>query len=584
MKKYLFVLLLISVPISIYYQGFYNDFLQWDDNSQVYENEEVLHFSFRNLKVIYTTCVSGMYQPLTTLFFAIINMFFGVKSTLPFHVFSFVLHLLNTLLVYRLGEKLFKNGTKAFFLAMLFSVQHMSVEVVSWISATSTLLFTSFYLLSLLFYIKYLETKNVKNYIISATFFLIGCFCKVQIIPLIGVLFLVDFLYDKPVFSKNSILLKLPFFVVAILFAIIAIYFRQVTLISNAENSPMNSVYFGLNQFMGYLFELISLPHYDLIRQLDVVIHLHVVLFIVLIFVVYRFRQNKLFTFGVFFFLMNLILQTTLFSKFNNPYSNRYVYIAGTGIWIAMLSFNYKKKQLYIISFYIILQIIFAKAVAVNWSNASAMYRYDKVLVSDAKMARLNDFGKYQLEDLILKETKNSYELKGFNALGIYNNMGVVFARFGLLDASEICFLKAIEITTGDLDIYINLALVFDGKDDLRYEKHLLNAHSAKPNTYELRIKLGNFYAQTDIEKAARYYKDAFAQKPKLSIAPMNLTVIYSKKNREKAEIYFLKALSLNPNSTLIFENLSVFYESSDPVKSKQYRERAEALYFKENW
>ncbi len=160
---------------------------------QVYNNPLIKTVSLENIKKIITTPVLGMYAPLTGLSYASISNVFGVQSATPFHIFSFILHILNLILVYFLGLKIFKTQNKAILLSLLFSLHPLAVEAVSWVSATSTLLFSAFFLSGMYYYIRFLESNQRSYYTITLLLFVLGCFSKVQMIPFVGVLFLLDF-------------------------------------------------------------------------------------------------------------------------------------------------------------------------------------------------------------------------------------------------------------------------------------------------------------------------------------------------------------------------------------------------------
>lgn len=575
-------MLFIAVPLFIYYHGFHNDFMIWDDNSQVYENEEVKNINFENLKIIFTTNASGMYQPLTSLLFGVVASIFGVQSAFPFHLLSFLLHIINVFLLYFLGRKLLKNETKAILLALLFSAQHMTVEAVSWISATSTLLFSLFFMISMLFYIRFLEKSNKTAYYLSLVFFSIGCFCKVQIVPFVGVLFLLDFLYKKKYLSKKMLLLKLPFTVVALLFVCIGVFFRESSLVSNSQ-LPFNNLYFGLNQFFGYINEMLTLPHYSIIRMKDTVIHFQVILLFVLFYLIYRFKNNKLFVFGILFFIMNVVLQTTIFTKFNNPYNDRYMYLSGMGIWIAILSFGNKRKHLFLISIFVVFQILLAKATAIKFSNAKEIYieRSHEVFKED----NIFNFRDWQFQEKVAEGKTNTFIYAPVNSkYGVFNNLGILFARFGIQNSSEWCFLKAIEFNPNNADIYKNLAKLFVNQDLLKTEEYYVKAIEIQPASFELYINIGCLYTKFDLKKAESSFLKAMKLNPSSHIAPMNLGIIYSKDNWNKSEEYLLKALSLNPENLKLNKNLGILYKNIDAEKSKLYMKRSEELISKINW
>ncbi|WP_139957832.1 glycosyltransferase family 39 protein [Flavicella sediminum] len=577
MKKYILFSLLVLVPLFIYMHSFYDAYITWDDGVQVYENSEVKNFGFESFKIILSSNTAGMYQPLTSICFGILASIYGVSSAFTFHVFSFVVHILNTFLVYFLGIRLFKkNKLKAFLLALLFTSQPMSIDAVSWVSATSTLLFSLFFLISLHCYILFLEKENQKQYLFSVLAFFLGCLCKVQIIPLVGVLFLIDFLLDKPLLNKKMWLQKIPYLFIAFIFGLVALSFRSVTLVATSA-LEYNKVYFALNQFIGYVIELVSLPHYALLRSNEWILHGQAFLFFILGVGVYCFRKNKLFVFGVLFFLMNLVLQTTLFSKFNNPYGRRYVYVAGLGVWIAILSFNYKKRHIYIASLFILFQVLAAKATSVGRSANSELF----VSLSSVKTKEQlgsTDFSAYAFEHHA--KTINGYDFSPeLSASSGLNNLGIVMARFGFIDFAEICFIKNDSFESED-----NLVQLFLFKDIEKAETYLLKSFKNRPNSFDLCIKLGYVYLKTNAIKAEGYFKRAIAINPNSAIGYMNLGVINSKKNKPKAEEYFLKALTLDSKNIKLLKNLGVFYKETNPEKSEQYYKQAKLVVQKNNW
>ena len=253
-QKFIFILLL-CIPLFIYWNNFHDNFVGPDNIVQVYENAHVKNFNFKNTKALFTSSVVNMYQPFTSFVFSIIVSIFGVESAKAFLIFSFLIHLINLFLVYFIGLKLLKNNIKAMFLSLLFSIHPLAIESVAWVSATSTVLFSFFFLLALLCYIKHIENSNNKYYFLSLLFFLIGSFCKVQIISFVGVLFLVDYLYKRPFLSKKYLIQKIPFLLVGIVFGIIALQFRNHEVINTTPLS-YSKFYFAVNQFVWYIIKL----------------------------------------------------------------------------------------------------------------------------------------------------------------------------------------------------------------------------------------------------------------------------------------------------------------------------------------
>ena len=68
------------------------DFIAIDDGGQILENEKIHRLTLDNVLEIFSSATVSMYQPLTSLFFALIIGVLGLKPPLPFmsEVFSFM--------------------------------------------------------------------------------------------------------------------------------------------------------------------------------------------------------------------------------------------------------------------------------------------------------------------------------------------------------------------------------------------------------------------------------------------------------------------------------------------------------------
>jgi len=426
-KKYFIPILLICITLFAYATSFTNDFVLLDDDYQVYENTLVQNLSFSNIETIFTSSIMRMYQPLVTLFFALIASVFGVESASAFHTFSLFIHLLNVLLVFSLGKKLLKDETKSILLALLFAIHPLAVEAVAWVSATSTVLFTLFFLSALLSYIRFLEEDKKRHYYFSLILFFIGCFCKVQIIPFVGVLFLVDYFFQKPFFTKRNLFQKLPFIAIAIIFTFIA---YNVRIVDQIGERPYSDVYFSGYQITWYIIK--NLVPMDLVaifnwpEKLTIVHHLLTIALLPLLYSIYYFRKNRLFVFGVLFFLFNIGLHIALVSKFYAPFADRYAYLSSVGIWIALFSLFNKKQLLYSIGPFLFILFFLTKTQVNVWKNTEALYLRN-VTYSPSALS--------------------------------YNNLGYIYIKSNKPLAVNY-FLKAIELDSEYKDAYNNLGAI----------------------------------------------------------------------------------------------------------------------------
>jgi len=126
------------------------DFLNWDDNHNIYENPSVREFNADNLRWMFTDVGPDIrYKPFTWLAWATVDALFGLNPR-AFHGFNLLLHLLNTgllMAVFRaLGRRIrppadAKDERRLFLMAAgaaaLWAVHPLRVEPVAWVSCAA---------------------------------------------------------------------------------------------------------------------------------------------------------------------------------------------------------------------------------------------------------------------------------------------------------------------------------------------------------------------------------------------------------------------------------------------------------------
>jgi protein O-mannosyl-transferase len=209
----------------IYFKSIFNDFASWDDDNYILNNPYLKDFSINGIWQIFSNFYFGNYHPLTTLVYLFEYSWFGTNP-LPYHLLNLLLHLFNIWLVYKLAEKLSRKNITTIIVAVLFALHPMHVESVAWVSELKDVLYTSFFLLSLW---NYLHNKSGgKNYFLCILFFILSLLSKSAAVTLPLLLILIDFYKDGKINIK-SLIVKIPFLLLSILFGILAIKSQQAT-------------------------------------------------------------------------------------------------------------------------------------------------------------------------------------------------------------------------------------------------------------------------------------------------------------------------------------------------------------------
>ncbi len=168
-----FIVILI-IGVLIYYPCFNFGFLLYDDPEYVMDNYFLRDFSFRGIINLFTNKVYDLYIPITWLSYWVEQSIFKFSAK-GMHLTNVILHITNAYLIFKVFLKLFNKSFPAFLTALLFLVHPQHIESVAWIAERKDVLYTLFYLLSILFYMEFKTETNSKYYYLVLLFFILSC-------------------------------------------------------------------------------------------------------------------------------------------------------------------------------------------------------------------------------------------------------------------------------------------------------------------------------------------------------------------------------------------------------------------------
>ncbi len=188
---YLILLLLTIITLTCYWNSFSGDFLS-DDVILVTKNYDIR--SLRQIPTLFTRDYFGaghndkIYRPIIHLSLAL-NYYFGGLNTFGYHLFNFILHLLNGLLVYRLTLHYTESRDISLLNAVFFLVHPVRTEAVTWVSGRSELLSAFFFLMC---WTMFIELRRGR-YVATALLFLLALFSKESTAILPAVILMTEF-------------------------------------------------------------------------------------------------------------------------------------------------------------------------------------------------------------------------------------------------------------------------------------------------------------------------------------------------------------------------------------------------------
>lgn len=343
------ILLLTSFAYST---GIDGDILNFDDNQYFEQFPEITNLSWHSVKMYFSKHYVLMYHPLPILSFAVQYAITGLDPT-PFHLFNILFHLINVVLVYVLAMAMFNDRKTGWFAALVFGIHPMGTEAVTWISARSSVMYTCFFLASLIYYTRYNKgSKITVSYVLSLCCFALALFSKANALPLPGLLLLIDW-YEKRPLSRKLILEKLPFLALSVLFGVIALsdsgtsdnLLKGSTTYTILDGLMMSaySLSFYLVQYFAPI-HLSAIHVYPVGTGLPVLFYLSPVLLIGLGALLWKFKTHRRLVFGVGFFAIVVAVTLQVIPSRLFMMADRYTYLPYAGISMALAHLIWAKK------------------------------------------------------------------------------------------------------------------------------------------------------------------------------------------------------------------------------------------------
>ena len=170
------LLLLALLTIAVYGNSLANGFV-WDDEFIIVNDPAVRDLSRATALMLSPDVVKPYYRPLNRASYRLDYQLFGMRPA-GFHAVNVVIHVLNVLLLYLLGLRLFSGAASAALAAALFAVHPVNAEAVNFLSARNTLLSLFFVLSSILVFHQGLTRGSWGRLVVSGLLWFLGLLSK----------------------------------------------------------------------------------------------------------------------------------------------------------------------------------------------------------------------------------------------------------------------------------------------------------------------------------------------------------------------------------------------------------------------
>ena len=552
------VALIIAATALIYSTSYQFTYVNYDDPT--YLRYILQHasdgFDLGDLRSLLIDVVNSNWHPVT-LASLYIDYFAHKLDPGGIHIHNALIHIINVLLVFALGKRLFPDRPLAvIFMTGAFALHPVNVGTVAWISERKGLLSAMFALISMILYI---DTRTSPNRLRSALVlgtFTLSILSKATSVILPLIFMLIDWYLDGGKLIPNNkrmlirtIKSKGIYFLVALIMGLLTIHAHSLGGALRAMDVIPLELRIGnfVNSIPSY-FRMLIIPaefafYYPFELNINLIETTFSILFVLgLTLGVFFLRAHRILPFAYLWFFIWLAPLSGIIKSGPHFVADRYMYIAGLGIFAAIgygldrLAEPGRKKaaaaivvgvfMLYSASTYSHLQF---------WRSPIELYTHALDVTKENVHAETNLAQYYATYGDIERAMKHYRRLRTYARYlyVTYSMLSETLTAGEHFDAAE-------EVVNDGLDVY--------------------------PGNYKLMaLKSEILRATGRLEEALALCKEALKKHPKQAVFAMQIGRIHAEMgNKEKARMAFRHALALEPDNEIIVDYLS---KLDDPVQ-----------------
>ncbi len=526
-----FIFILISITCFTFSNIGKNQFVGWDDIVYVTGNKTLKLTTDNVLHSFFKGEPHGMYVPLTALSFSINHYFSGMKPATYLYTNLF-LHLLTVIFCFIFIRKLIKNELITFFSTLLFAIHPAQAEVVAYTAGRRDVLYALFFMISLIFYLNYIQQNfKKKELIFSILFFTLSLLAKPQALLMPVILLAIDKINSRNLISKQVLFEKIIFIALCLLFGIISIIVKQSSegfaISREAMEVPFYAriiyafyvlILYSINYFIPYNLSLI---HPYPANGIPIFAWLSPILVIAIIgwISIKFFKKHTVYNWGIIFYILTIALMLQIFPNSYGLLNDHYLYIPIIGISIFITSLLFEKIKnrtlpVVIFSIYALVFITISRQRVDVFKNGISVFS-DVIKSYPQSHVAYNNRGSIYFDknnfDLALKDFTESIKTNPENPYA-YNNRAVIYLSFGKINEAMNDLNTAIKQRPDYADTYSNRGVA----KGMMMDKTAIDDHNKaimlQPNEGKYYYNRGAYFLQfgdktsgcMDIQKAKK--------------------------------------------------------------------------------
>lgn len=566
------------ITIVAYLPALHNDFVDWDDNIYVFENQHIQSLDAAFFQWAFTNLDVSNWHPLTWISHAIDFAIWGLNP-MGHHLSSILFHGVNAFIVVLLIARLMKNSSSgaktteaglqderailitAGVTGLLFGLHPLHVESAAWVAERKDLLCALFFMLSLMSYAGYATGPacaasgnrirvfvSDRRYVLALVFFLLAFFSKPMAVSLPVVLVLLDWYPLGRVRSLRSLTVvvaeKLPFIALSLGMSILTLLAQKKVLTPEYSVTVSERILVAAFALINYLWkmlwptELIPFYEYPYPEQVSVLsfeygLPLVLVAALCTVVIIIAARGNKLWALMWGYYCITLLPVLGLVQVGAQSMADRYTYLPSLAPFFAFglacawslqnLERIWTRRTATFVSLSMVSVLLVSLSAGTTaqigiWKDTFSLWTRVTQVDPTVHLAHIN-LGIIHLKagrtEQAISELQTAIRLNTMSA-DAYNYLGVTYYRSGRIEDAVVHYKRACYIQPDNVQAHFNLGLAY--------------------------YRLGR------AEDAISEYKTALALDAEHAKAHYNLGIAYEAQGRSfEATGEFRTALNINP-------------------------------------
>ncbi len=556
--------------LTVYGQTAGFPFVNYDDPVHVYGNPAVRGgLSPDGLRWAITATGDAGWIPMTWLSRMLDASLFGMNAG-AHHFVNLLLHIVNTLLLYRFLRRVTGRTWACAVIAALFAVHPLHVESVAWVTERKDVLAACFWFLSLDAYVSYCARPSAPRSFVVASFFLLGLMSKPIVVTLPFVLLLLDYWPLGRVRAARLLVEKLPLFILSALFCVLTLIGQEkADALASLDLVPMGArISNGLSSYVAYLAKTlvpyglsVHYPHPGTAPAQWKSVSAGGILVAMTAFSLVQLRRRPWIPVGWFWFVGTLLPVIGLVQAGRQAMADRCTYIPLTGIFLILIwggtELSRRMKQPSVATMTVAV-VWLAGLSAVAWVQVGYWRSSPALFAHALQVTDGNWLAHNQLGHALEREGKVEEAIRHYRAAlrilpdyaEAHDNLGVALLSIGKSEEAESHFREAIRLAPSFADGWNNLGVILARagrrREAIDCFREALRRRTAFPGA---RYNLGSALVESgDVRGAIIEFRASLAEDPTRAECFNALGIALAMEGRRAEAVdRFREALRLRP-------------------------------------